>query len=135
MCLNATKIPDRSSQNSILSFCGQQRMEIAIKILPMHIVLIFCNYTLNFQVLIKVDQTYNMKMQICGASLNCPLPYLLNLGLCYVVLTSPQTRPCMTFLFVGTQLRTRISFRRGLATPPLSSANVWVKNDRNRVYT
>jgi hypothetical protein len=29
------------------------------------------------------------------------LPYLPNPGLCHVVLTYPETQPCMLFLFVG----------------------------------
>ena len=51
----------------------------------------------------------------------------MNPGLRYVVLTYPETGPCMTFLFVGSQLCTRASFRRNLAVPPLPSANVWIK--------
>ena len=35
------------------------------------------------------------------------LPYLLNPGLCHVVLTYPETGPCMPFLFVGSPFCTR----------------------------
>ena len=51
------------------------------------------------------------------------LTYLLNPGLCHVMLTYPETRPCMLFLFVGSSLCTPASFRRPLAVPPLPSAS------------
>ena len=54
------------------------------------------------------------------------LPYLLNPGLCYVVLTYPETGPYMPFLFVGSQFWTRASFRQLLAKMPLPSASILV---------
>jgi len=54
------------------------------------------------------------------------LPYLLNPGLCYVVLTYPETRPCMPFLFAGSYLRSLVALaylRSGfLQTKPRGNA-------------
>ena len=54
------------------------------------------------------------------------LPCLPNPGFCHVVLTNPETGPCMLFLFVGSQLCAPASFGRFLAVPPLPSANTCV---------
>src|SRR3990172_3384548 len=54
------------------------------------------------------------------------LPYLPNPGFRHVVLTNPETGPCMLFLFVGSQLCTPASFGRFLAVPPLPLANTCV---------
>jgi len=51
------------------------------------------------------------------------LPYPLNPGLCHVVLTYPETRPRMLFLFVGSSLCAPASSGRFLAVPPLPSAS------------
>jgi hypothetical protein len=40
---------------------------------------------------------------------------------------------CMTFLSIGSQLCTWTSFRRVLVTPPLSSADVWIRTIWGRI--
>jgi len=74
-------------------------------------------------------RAWTVAASACGGQ---HLPYLLNPGLCHVVLTYPETGPCMSASggFVGSQLCTRASFRRALAGTPLPSANVYV-NDIN----
>jgi hypothetical protein len=71
------------------------------------------------------------------------LPYLLNPGLRHVVLTCPETGPCMPFLFPGSgpgqawlvalrgglsRLFGGTSFCRSLTVPALPSASTYVNN-------
>jgi len=53
------------------------------------------------------------------------LPCVLNPGHRRVVPPCPDARPCMAFLFVGSQSCAPASFRRSVALPPLPSASTW----------
>src|ERR1035437_61418 len=59
---------------------------------------------------------------------NQPVSYLPNPGFCHVVLTCPETKPCMLFLFVVSSFCTQASFGRSLAIPPLPLASTFAND-------
>jgi hypothetical protein len=72
----------------------------------------------------QISPDKNMDFQCTTAAFTLsPVPG----GLCHVVLTRPETKPSMRFLFVSSHLCAQASFRPSLARPPLPSASSYFR--------